>query len=706
MTSTSSPDSPGAPTSLPPGSLPADPRSCCPPPRQSRATTQRAGAAETSGFDFDDNGRAARDGAAAGVAASDPALTHVPTASSAAQLLQWCIGAARAVEQLWQQGQVLLVPEITITAGDGVVLADPGSALPVHADGTVHVAAAAGHAASSGAAGTIGTIGHPLLDPACCAPEIAAALLAAAPGSTLRVEAGRQAVWAAGALVRKLAVASRPRGCVGAAALAAAAGESTSRAHALSQDQLLLARGLPQRVVAVVHRMLQRDPAARPAHPTEALADLTAAATVTLADIEHAFAASRLHCLTDPATGCSVPNHWAWQLRAWAFGLHDQLSHAASLCLVVQCASLWPDLTEDQLVPPASTAWCLAAAAAGSATAQWLAGACLTLRVTAFRRCCSVTLAGRYLRAAAEAGHVEGQRLLGWRLCDAGQAAHAEAEQWLRRAAERGNAEAQHQLGKYCSLHHGWPDAVRWYALAAEQGHAGSQYALGDCCFHGRGLPRDTPRAMQLLLCAAEQGCGEAQLALGKACHSGRAVPRDMDRAEHWLRCSAMRGIPEAACMLGYCYAVGDVGSGQPQYERAVQCWREAGTPLAHHYLGLCYLHGLGVPRDRAHAAHHLRAALLADSPADVEPLYWLAECLSAAEGSEGGDEAEWATMMYDAARKGHPGACLRLADCLQHGHGMERDMRAASVWYERGCRLAQVQGPCPLFGLPPPCRP
>ncbi|MFN3973559.1 MAG: hypothetical protein ACK4L4_19870, partial [Gemmobacter sp.] len=230
-----------------------------------------------------------------------------------------------------------------LVAGDGrAVLTDMGTAMPVAADGSLTVPA---HMGLSG-------------NPAHRAPEVLGTWSRArhAPTSMVRMDAGRQEVWALGVLLHELVAGKHPYG-------EGYPAEGHDGAPVVD-EATLVARGLPAGTVAVVRRMVSRDPGARPANPAAAHAELVAsvppaqrpapaappappaappaarrppappappvAPAVSLRDVEHAYRASRLNVPLDPATGKPVPNEWGRQLQAWSEE-HD----AARLCLAM-----------------------------------------------------------------------------------------------------------------------------------------------------------------------------------------------------------------------------------------------------------------------------------------------------------------------------------------------------------------------------------
>ncbi|MGD1096214.1 MAG: copper-binding protein [Bryobacteraceae bacterium] len=74
--------------------------------------------------------------------------------------------------------------------------------------------------------------------------------------------------------------------------------------------------------------------------------------------------------------------------------------------------------------------------------------------------------------------------------------------------------------------------AAYWFGLAVAQGHRAAQYALAGMYQEGEGgLPKDDPKATELLIKSANQGYFKAQYALAFQYEIGDGVPRDRKKA-------------------------------------------------------------------------------------------------------------------------------------------------------------------------------
>ena len=166
--------------------------------------------------------------------------------------------------------------------------------------------------------------------------------------------------------------------------------------------------------------------------------------------------------------------------------------------------------------------------------------------------------AARWLRLAADQGHIQAEDFLGrMRPSGSQRATDNVAEPALREAlppatgqsprsgnpfrvpslrtdAEQGDANAQYNLGIRYVTGVGVPqdraEAIRWYRLAAEQGHVLAQSALGVSYFIGNGVLKDHAEAARWYRQAAEQGDAEAQMRSGRCTLLGLACRRMMPR--------------------------------------------------------------------------------------------------------------------------------------------------------------------------------
>ena len=156
--------------------------------------------------------------------------------------------------------------------------------------------------------------------------------------------------------------------------------------------------------------------------------------------------------------------------------------------------------------------------------------------------------AARLVLAAAAAGELEAQALLGQILLDGRgiEADPALALTWFSIAAEHGHAMACNMAGR-CH-EHGWGTpanparAAHFYRRAAEMGLDWGLYNLANLLATGRGVPLDEAAAYRLYRQAAELGHAKSMNLIGRCLEDGRGVPRDVPAAHAWYRRSAEAG--------------------------------------------------------------------------------------------------------------------------------------------------------------------
>jgi TPR repeat protein len=176
----------------------------------------------------------------------------------------------------------------------------------------------------------------------------------------------------------------------------------------------------------------------------------------------------------------------------------------------------------------------------------------------------------KWFTRAAEAGDPDAQYMLGPpSRTELGGPSHEEALAWLRKAAEQGHAAAQRDLAAYLATGDGCDkderEALRWYLRAAAQGNIYAQYDAGLMLLLGEGCEVDEPAGQRSLEAAAAGGdCGAMEVIGEFHEHGLHGYPRDACKAIQWFEAS----IAEASARAKFC-------------------------------LGMIYLKGRGVPRDR-----------------------------------------------------------------------------------------------------------
>eukprot|EP00756_Hemistasia_phaeocysticola_P031119 Hpha_TRINITY_DN16332_c3_g7::TRINITY_DN16332_c3_g7_i1::g.60943::m.60943/K07126/K07126; uncharacterized protein len=229
-----------------------------------------------------------------------------------------------------------------------------------------------------------------------------------------------------------------------------------------------------------------------------------------------------------------------------------------------------------------------------------------------------------FLRAAAEAGHLQAQAALGERLSQSRRkAVQKKGRGLVRKAADKGDPGACMTMGKQLLDAGEEEEAAGWYRKAAEKGDAEGQFMLGSMYSSDTGVEHDDEVAAQWFRAAARQGHAVAShnlanlifnKGIGGASKSGsESKKREQDRAEAvqlWQQAVA-GGIPDAAFLLGLMYKKGQGGLVIDD-EEAVKLFKAAAS--TGHENALRSLQGMG-EKGTASAAKALAELFVSGAP-------------------------------------------------------------------------------------------
>lgn len=266
-----------------------------------------------------------------------------------------------------------------------------------------------------------------------------------------------------------------------------------------------------------------------------------------------------------------------------------------------------------------------------------------------------------------------------------------EAERWYRKAAALGNPYAQYRLSRLCLS--GQPDAAKeaeglsWLQKASDAGIPQAQYALAKLLLEGESLPKDIPRAIELLTMAAQQdrpgphNKNFAAYTLGKLYQQGNGVERNIPSAEAWLRRACDAGNEYAMvrlarlCLEEYPNDAARAGQAVSMLERAAA----GGSPQAQYSLARLLQEGKAVPKDRKRAAKLYLAAARQDNPYAA---YALGKLFY--DGVDASRDIDAAVRFFtQAARLGHASAQCRLGRMLLTGTETIMDVEAGLAWLQ-----------------------
>jgi TPR repeat protein len=309
-----------------------------------------------------------------------------------------------------------------------------------------------------------------------------------------------------------------------------------------------------------------------------------------------------------------------------------------------------------------------------------------------------------YLRAAAEAGHVEAQFCLAESLSEGEQDRFGkrEALRLFRKAAERGHMEAQFRLGEW--LYHDYDhtddenaedpmglltEAVEWLRCAAGRGHCRAMVFLADPTYEelGESSGLKEPEVVGWLRRAADRGHVDAQFMLGRKLIDGEFSKYDVPESRTalgegrtWLERAAEQGHAEAQYQLGLLCdesdeetqrrSQRDVARAEALYRRAA----EQGHVGAAQRL-LLLRRALATPGSRELSDQQVAETLFHEAE----------EC----ENSEVVEKRGKALALYGTAGDlGHVEAQFRTGWLYAKGNGdpfhRDRDLKRAAMWYRR----------------------
>lgn len=199
-----------------------------------------------------------------------------------------------------------------------------------------------------------------------------------------------------------------------------------------------------------------------------------------------------------------------------------------------------------------------------------------------------------------------------------------EALKWLRRAAEAGHLQAQTDLGGLYleggkGVKQDGKEALKWFSMAANQGSKEALVYMGLIHRRGLGVPPDQKKARACWKEAAEAGIAEAQYYMG----AFTTATGDLDAVKQaeWLKKAVQSRNPtlaaKAACALGRLYADGKGGIHRDMKESArwyaiAAQGGDMGAQLVH---GIMLLQGEFVPKNVEKGMSYIRMSAGQDYP-------------------------------------------------------------------------------------------
>jgi|GEM_PF-481166 len=177
---------------------------------------------------------------------------------------------------------------------------------------------------------------------------------------------------------------------------------------------------------------------------------------------------------------------------------------------------------------------------------------------------------------------------------------------WFKKSAEQGYADAQNALGTLYMIGLGtkvdYVEASKWLKKSAVAGNAEGMYNLAQLYEKGKGLDQDSHQAIYWYEQSASKGFAFSEFELGVAhAHGLGGYKKNETKAMEWYEKAAKKGISVAQANLAEIYLARKNQDYKNIYQ-AVSWFKKAaeqGLPRSQMMLGLAYLNGEGISRDK-----------------------------------------------------------------------------------------------------------
>lgn len=211
----------------------------------------------------------------------------------------------------------------------------------------------------------------------------------------------------------------------------------------------------------------------------------------------------------------------------------------------------------------------------------------------------------------------------------------ASAIECYNSAAKEGDCRAECRLGLAYRFGRGVPrdseKALYWFRRSANKGNSLAMSNIGSMYRFGQGVERDYDEAFKWYTASAKLNEQYAQQNLGSMYRFGEGRAKDTEKAFYWYSKAAEQGNMYSQCNLGSMYRLGD--GVERDYEKAFYWYSLAadqGYAYAKYELGVLYYRGLGVEQN-----FKLAFALLKEYEDDEildfekngEAFYYLGQC-------------------------------------------------------------------------------
>lgn len=191
-------------------------------------------------------------------------------------------------------------------------------------------------------------------------------------------------------------------------------------------------------------------------------------------------------------------------------------------------------------------------------------------------------------------------------ICGHKAGAAAESILWFKKAAQHGYVKAQSSLGIMYMIGLGtkidFPESFKWNKKAAEAGNVEAMYNLAQLYEKGKGVEQSSNKAVFWYEQSAKQGFTLSEFELGVAHALGiGGYEKNENEAIEWYEKAAKKGNMYAQSNLAGIYFSKSYQDYKYRYQSVF--WRkkaaEQGLPESQMLLGLAYLNGEGIERDK-----------------------------------------------------------------------------------------------------------
>ncbi len=219
-----------------------------------------------------------------------------------------------------------------------------------------------------------------------------------------------------------------------------------------------------------------------------------------------------------------------------------------------------------------------------------------------------------------------------------------------------------------------------WTPLASE-GNAAAQYSIGLLYDQGKGVKKDSKRAIQYFQSASDQNLAVAQYYLGMKYFAGLGVTKDTTQARHLLNKAAKNDYIKAQFQLANMY---DQGKANQQNHMLATHWftkaAENGYGPAQHSLATRFLTGKGTTLNLKQGIFWLEKATEqhdSDAMRDLGFMYFKGMGVKK-------DFKQAHDLLIPPAEEGSGLALFLLGEIYaQGGHGVNKDRQQAKKWFQ-----------------------